>query len=161
MSMFGKLSVSAGLCGTRPARCKFFPTKFGVRRRAFVVAVGLLTAFTGTLAEAESGAPPADSSGSPPASVQQETGRPQDQNCPQCGESVAPGEACRKCGRILRGSTGGGDPTMGVQNRVKSDIGNINRTNSNINRSLRNVDNNLRNMRQNIFKIRDINRRLR
>jgi ribosomal protein L32 len=159
--MFGKLRDSTGLDRTASAGCKFLLAKFGVRRHAFVVAVALLTAFTGTAAEAESAAPPADSSGSPAASVRQENGKPQDRNCPKCGESVASGEACPKCGRILKGSTGGVDPTTGVQNRVKSDISNINRTNSNINRSLRNVDNNIRSMRQNIYRIRDINRRLR
>jgi len=120
----------------------------------------LLMAFVCTLAQAESAASPADSSGTAAESVKQDNQEPLERNCPQCGQKVTPGKVCPKCGRIFRGSTGGADPTTGVQNKLKSDVGNINRTQGYINRSQRSLNNNLRNMQQNIFRIRDINRRL-
>jgi len=141
-------------------RTKIFSMRSGIYWYAFIFATVLPIAFGWTFAQAESAASAADPSGSAAESVQQDNKKPLDRKCPRCGQKITPGEACRNCGRIFKGSTGGADPTAGVQNRLKSDVSNINRTRGNIDRSQRTLNNTLRNMQRNIFRIRDINRRL-
>ncbi|MBI4966043.1 MAG: hypothetical protein HY913_22375 [Desulfomonile tiedjei] len=137
-----------------------FFSRSNVCKRAFIVAVAFLMAFAWTFAHGESAVPAGEPSTNLAEPDQQDDGKSPDRVCPQCGEKVAPEKACKSCGRIFRGSTGGVDPTTGVQNRLKSDFSNIDRTKSNINQSTRSLNNNLRNMNQNIFRIRDIRRRL-
>jgi membrane protease subunit (stomatin/prohibitin family) len=139
---------------------ELFSLNPGLCKPSFIVVAAFVMAFAYTLAQAESTAGPADSSGNTAESSQQDNEKSQDRKCPRCGEGLTPGKVCRNCGYIFRGSTGGAEPTTGVQNRLKSDLSNIDRTNSNINQNLRGLNNNLRNMQRNIFRIRDIRRRL-
>jgi ribosomal protein L32 len=134
--------------------------RLGNCRYAFIAFAVVMMAFAWIQAHPESGSSPAESSKAASQSVQQNSEKPLASNCQQCGEKVGPGGVCKNCGRVIKGSTGGADPSAGVRNRMKSDLSNINRTNSNISRSLRNMNNSIRNMNQNIFRIRDIRRRL-
>ena len=129
-------------------------------RHACLVMAILITLFAWTVAQAESTASPSGSSVTEAESLPQDNGKSQVRKCPRCGEPTTQGKACKNCGYVFRGSTGGPDPNMGVRNRLKSDASNINRTSNSINQSMRSLNNSLRDMRQNIFQLRDIHRRL-
>jgi hypothetical protein len=128
-------------------------------RHACIVMAVLIAVFTWVIARAESTASSSGSSVAEAEPLKQDNGKAQVRKCPRCGEPATRGKACKNCGYIFRGSTGGADAKMGVQNRLKSDVSNINRTNSSINQSMRSLNNSLRDMRQNIFQLRDIHRR--
>lgn len=119
----------------------------------------LIIVFAWAVAQAESTPSAGGSSVTEAEPLKQDNGKAQVRKCLRCGEPTTKGKACKNCGYIFRGSTGGADPKMGVQNRLKSDVGDINRTNSSINQSMRSLNNSLRDMRQNIFQLRDIHRR--
>lgn len=128
-------------------------------RHACLAMALLITLFAWAVAQAESTASPSGSSVTEAEPLKQDNGKAQVRKCPRCGEPTTQGKACKNCGYVFRGSTGGADPKMGVRNRLKSDLSNINRSRNSIDQSMRSLNNSLRDMRQNIFQLRDIHRR--
>jgi hypothetical protein len=83
---------------------------------------------------------------------------PQAEICPRCGEEKADSIKCKNCGLRLRLTPGRFIP-YGLDNRTRSDLMNIGRSNQKIDRSMRSLQKSLRDMNTSINRARVPNRR--